>query len=77
MEVMLHYDAAGGSAYTELGQRYQAEIDLSQHLELGRAILWGEVKEPTIRLNINEKDATTDAERHWAFYRVILPVESE
>lgn len=77
MEVMLHYKAAGGSAYTQLGQRYQSEIDLSQHLELGRAILWGEVERPAVRISVNDQDATENAERHWAFYRVVLPVETE
>jgi hypothetical protein len=77
VEVMLHHKAAGGAAYTQLEQRYQGEIDLSQHLELGRAILWGEVEEPAVRLNVNDEDATADAERHWTFYRVILPVETD
>lgn len=77
MEVMLHYEAAGGSAYTDLGLRYQGEIDLSEHLSLNRAILWGEVRRPAVKLTVNQRNATDGAERHWAFYRIVLPVISQ
>jgi hypothetical protein len=76
VEVMLLHQAAGGSDYTKLNQRYQGEIDLTAQLKLGRAILWGEVETPALHLTVNNKNATSNAEKHWTFYRVLIPVQS-
>jgi hypothetical protein len=76
IEVMMLHKAAGGADYTQLTQRYQSQIDLSDQLNLGRAILWGEADEPAQSMKVGEHDATSNAERHWAFYRILIPVAS-
>ncbi len=43
-EVMMFHQAAGGTAYTHLSNRYQSRIDLSRHLQLGRAVLVALIK---------------------------------
>jgi hypothetical protein len=77
VEIMFLHQTAGGSDYTKLNQRYQGEIDLTTHIDLGRAILWGAAETPALRLTINNEDATSKAEKHWAFYRVVIPVKTE
>ena len=41
MQMLMFHDAARGINYTGLTHRYQPEIDLSEHIRLGRAVLVG------------------------------------
>jgi hypothetical protein len=39
LNLIMFFDAAGGQSFAQFPSRYQANCDLSRHLELGRAIL--------------------------------------
>ena len=75
LEIMMFYQSAGGQAYTGLCHRYQAYLDLSDHLRTGRAVLLGRGRAPATRLAINGRPLDDDRQQRWTFYRVIFPVD--
>jgi hypothetical protein len=74
MEVLMFYQAAGGSTYTGLTHRYQPHLDLSDHLRSGRAILVGRGSTPASQWLRGGQSLAANYDRHWAFYRLIFPV---
>ncbi len=77
LEIMMFHRAARGQAYTELSHHYQAYVDLSDHLRMGRAILVGRAESRATDLVRDGKPMADNYDRHWTFYRVVLPVERE
>jgi hypothetical protein len=75
LEMMMFHDAAGGQTYTRLAHRYQAYLDLSNQLKMGRAILMGRGVEPATQLCRDGQPLTAAYEQHWTYYRIVLPVE--
>ena len=78
LNVMMFYEAAGGSGFAGLPFRYQAHIDLSRQLTLGRAVLVAEVDGPTSRLHLGESLNPAGADSHIdsrTIFRFVLPVE--
>ncbi len=75
IEMMMFYEAAEGDTYTKLTHRYQSTIDLSDHLRGGRAILVGRGSNPASELSRGSASLTNNYDRHWAFYRLIFPVD--
>jgi hypothetical protein len=75
LQQMMFYDAGGGRRYTGLANRYQEFIDLSDHLDLGQAILWGATTERPSELTNDDKPLADASERRWTFYRFVLPLE--
>ncbi len=73
MEIMLFHTAAGGRTYTGLGHQYQGYIDLSEHLQLNRAIVVGRVQVPVSGLNCQPMGHPTIG-RRWTYYRFVVPV---
>jgi hypothetical protein len=43
LNLIMFFDAAGGRSFAQFPSRFQANCDLSRHLELGRAILVGDL----------------------------------
>lgn len=83
LNMFMFHGAAGGHVYTGLSHSYQAFVDLSRHLRNGRAILIGRCQTPASRLTAKQTTGRTDAikvtkdaEQHWTYYRVVLPVGS-
>jgi len=78
LEVMMFHAASGGRTYTGLVARHQPDIDLSSHLQTGRAILVGRTRRPAVRLLRNgqpiEDQPDAAAVQQWTFYRLVLPV---
>jgi hypothetical protein len=75
MQMLMFHEAAGGQHYTGLTHRYQPEIDLSELVRLGQAVLVGRAKEPVARLEQNGQPLADDAHTTtWTWYRLILPV---
>jgi len=72
IEVMMFHGAAGGDDYTSLTHRYQNYLDLSDHLQSGRAILLGRASEPGRTLEIDGADDPPGD--RWTFCRVLFPV---
>ncbi len=77
LQQMLFYDASGGRRYTGLANRYQHFADLSEHLELGQAILWGGMKRQAAELQNDGRPLAGASESHSTFYRFVLPLEQK
>ena len=79
LEIMMFHDAAGGSRYTSLLNRFQGDVDFSDHLEQGTALLVGKVKRsPTQMLDGIEVESTSSKEPDGAqvtFVRILMPVQ--
>ena len=74
MEVMMFHEAAGGTDYTSLLHRFQREVDMSDHLRQGPALLVGRSESPACEVEIEQ---TGDVVRQQVtYYRVMLPVNS-
>jgi hypothetical protein len=77
VQMLLFHEAARGRSYTGLSHRYQPELDLSEHIRLGQAVLVGRAKQPASQLIdfesgqplINEANSTT-----YTWYRFVFPV---
>ncbi|HTU24842.1 MAG TPA: hypothetical protein VMF30_05565, partial [Pirellulales bacterium] len=50
LETMMFHTAIGGELYTNLVNRWQGYVDLSNQLRLGRAVLLGRAAQPAVRL---------------------------
>lgn len=72
VEMMMFHSAAGGESYTQLVNRYQSYIDLTSHLNIGRAILIGRSDSAAMNLVLN--DSARKMDRQWTYYRILLPV---
>jgi len=77
LEVLMFYRAAGGRSYTGLTDHYQAYLDLSEHLRMGRAILVGRGPEPVTALIRDGDSLRKLTDRHWTIYRVVFPVQRD
>lgn len=77
VQQMIFYDAGGGRRYTGLANRYQHFADLSEHLELGQAILWGSMEESAAELQNDGAPLAGASERHSTFFRFVLPLEQK
>lgn len=74
---MMFYDANSGRRYTGLLNRYQHDLDLSNHLALGQAVLWAAAEEPASEVRENGRRLSGPDDQHWTFYRYLLPVGRE
>jgi hypothetical protein len=73
-EMLMFHESAGGSSYTRLTHRYQAYVDLSDQLRMGRAMLIGRSGTAATELR-NDGEPFRDAHDLQAtFYRILLPV---
>jgi len=76
VQIMMFHQAAGGRSYTGLTHRYQPEIDLSDHVRLGQAVLVGRAKQPVVNLEQGGQPLAQPSETTtWTWYRLILPVQ--
>jgi hypothetical protein len=75
MQMLMFHEAARGTTYTGLTNRYQPRIDLSQHVRLGQAVLVGRASESVARLsNRNAPIAEATDTNTFTWYRIVLPV---
>ena len=81
LEMMMFHGVAGGDKYTQLHHRYQAYVDLSEHLRNGRAVLVGRAKQRASEILLNGHTTGAnydqDYDHNWTFYRVVFPVDAE
>ncbi|MCY2993333.1 MAG: hypothetical protein NTY19_36465 [Planctomycetota bacterium] len=75
LEVLMFYKAAGGESYTELTNRYQPYLDLSDQLRTGRAMILGRGPGPASDLQRDGQSLRADVDRQFTYYRVLLPVD--
>ena len=78
MRMLMFHEAAGGRTYTGLTHGYQPEIDLSEHIRLGQAVLVGRAQEPVSKLEQGGQPIAGAGETTtWTWYRVVLPVAGQ
>jgi hypothetical protein len=79
MQMLMFHEAARGSNYTGLTHRYQPQIDLSEHIRLGQAVLVGRAEQPAVKLRNPSDSPLVDSmqERRWTWFRLILPVSPQ
>lgn len=75
LEAMMCHDASGGTEFTRLTNQYQRFVDLSGHLRIGRAILIGRAEHQGARLLRDGQPIDGQRDRHWTYYRFVLPVD--
>ncbi|MCU0878085.1 MAG: hypothetical protein MUF06_09900 [Pirellulaceae bacterium] len=76
-QMLMFHQAAGGRRYTGLSHRYQASLDLSESLKLGRAVLAGKVTEPAAELVTGDQPlALAENQTSSAWCRIVYPVEA-
>jgi hypothetical protein len=75
IEVMMFYEATGGSNYAGLLNRYQRFTDLTNQLEFGRAILVGRGPDGAVVQIDQQPPAGAAAAYHTSVYRFVLQVK--
>ena len=75
VQMLTWHDLAGGDGYTRLSNSALQELELSSHVDLGRAVLLAEASTPVSSLSINGGEAVAGSERTTTIVRVILPVD--
>jgi hypothetical protein len=75
LQIMMFYKTAGGRKYTGLLNRNQHELDFSDELTLGRAVLVG-FGPPAAEVEIDGRPLPPDSSaEHLTIYRFLLPVQ--
>jgi hypothetical protein len=76
LNLMMFYDAGGGTAFAQLPNRYQAYCDLSRLVDLGRAVFIAEADAPGSQLVDPASGEVLGNNEDFAavFYRFVLPV---
>jgi len=78
VQMLMFHEAARGRSYTGLTHRYQPYLDLSSHLDLGRAVLAGQADQPATRLTGESRDlAPGDDTTAGIWFRVVFPVQMQ
>ncbi|HVW00355.1 MAG TPA: hypothetical protein VHB77_08445 [Planctomycetaceae bacterium] len=72
LRMITFYQAAGGLNYTGLRDDVWSELDLSQHLKLGRAVLFGRLAHPVAEIQVDGHPV--DALERDTFVRLVIPV---
>lgn len=81
LQMLMFHETVRGTNYTGLTNRYQSQLDLSQHLRLGRAVIIGKAANPAVELNIRASTADPEDEplpatvEDQTYYRLVLPVQ--
>ncbi|HEX5106203.1 MAG TPA: hypothetical protein VFV87_20430, partial [Pirellulaceae bacterium] len=76
--MMMFHEAARGSSFTGLTNRYQPYVDLTEQVRLGRAVLVGRTEKGACQIHRGDRPlADPSAVQTWTWYRVILPVGKE
>ena len=70
--ILSFHEITGGIEFSTLSNQSLPELDLSTHVDLGRAVLFGRVDEPVTTFEIDGD--LPPAENHETLVRIILPV---
>lgn len=79
VQMLMFHAAARGSSYTGLTHRYQPQLDLSEHIRLGQAVLVGRAAAPVLALHTPADQPLVPARQtqHWTWYRLVMPVSGQ
>lgn len=72
---MMFYAVSGGETSVELTNRYEPFVDLSGHLQLGRALLVFRGDDRAAEVHVDGRSLADQNIQHWTYYRLVLPVE--
>ncbi|MFW6125147.1 MAG: hypothetical protein ACOC46_03275, partial [Pirellulales bacterium] len=75
MRMLMFHEKAGGRAYTGLNHHHLRFTDLSEQLDLGRAILVGSYRGRTSRLRCTAPGSAEPVLNRRSYVRLVLPVE--
>lgn len=77
IQKMMFFKVVGGREYTGLAHAYQDFVDLSDHLNLGRAIVVAQVSvdQPLTQVALTVDGQEQAQVQHWVFLRALLPVK--
>ena len=75
LKMMCFFDAIGGETYTRLTNNFHPEVDLSHQLEMGNAILVGQVGNVTTPLSVNDK-LFDRYDKQISLVRIVFPVKA-
>ncbi|MEO2046146.1 MAG: hypothetical protein ABGX16_06180 [Pirellulales bacterium] len=75
VKAMMFYQAIGGASYTGALNRYQHQIDMSQLLTTGRAILLARAPGSGSQWLHNHKRLGSNQDQHWLYYRFVATVQ--
>ncbi|MEW4487455.1 hypothetical protein AB1L42_05205 [Thalassoglobus sp. JC818] len=73
MRILTFYTVTGGREYSTLSNQSLEELDLSQQIELGKAVLFGRMERGATNYNINGE--APEYEDRATIVRIILPVQ--
>ncbi|MBI1311259.1 hypothetical protein GC176_08120 [bacterium] len=75
IQMLTFHELAGGNGYTGLDNFALRELELSEHVDLGRAVLLAEASSHVSSLTIGEQDSSAgDRDTTTTFVRILLPV---
>ncbi len=75
MEMLMFHEAASGRSYTNLMHQFHGELDLTGHLQMQVAVLFGRLETAASRVLLQAGEAEAEAEiKNWAFGRILIPV---
>ena len=77
LQMMMFHDVAGGAAYTHMEHYYLTNVDITEQLRLGRAILVGRSDVPATNVQFDDERLPTNAGKRQTIYRIVLPVARE
>jgi hypothetical protein len=71
---LMFYQASDSRAITGSTDRYQQFLDMSDQLQMGRAVLVGQVQSRGGQILLDEQAPDESEMRNWCWYRYVLPV---
>lgn len=74
LQMMSFFDAIGGQTYTQLTHDYHPAIDFSYQLQMGRAVLIGQIRQVTTPLTVDDQPFQNYDQR-LSMVRIVLPVQ--
>lgn len=76
MEMYMFHEAAGGrEAYTNLLHRYDGGLDMSDMIQLHRAVAYGRTEDRVCSVEVGGVDASKVRQVRHVFYRLVIPVK--
>lgn len=76
VQMLMLHNAVKGPTYTGMSHRYQPQLDLTGHLALSRALMWGRAEAPAATMQLADVAPETMQTQNWIWYRVIIPVQA-
>jgi len=72
VRMLTFHQRAGGTSYTNLANQAPSLSDLSELLDLNRAVLLAKIRMPAAEFNLD--GTVVQPTQHWAYVRAVLPV---